>query len=107
MQSADLEGSVPRQSLDWLVELAVRLNVIIEVIDVYDAPVCPVGPTRDAAVVRTMLTSGETSIRAAISSAIRSRTPVPVAVENLQFVCFRLAGGGVLLLARRLSPGDS
>ena len=107
MQSADLEGSVPLQSLDWLVELAVRLNVIIEVIDVYDAPVCPVGPTRDAAVIRTMLTGGETSIRAAISSAIRSRTPVPVAVENLQFVCFRLAGGGVLLLARRLSPGDS
>jgi hypothetical protein len=93
--------------LDWLVELGLRLNVIVEVIDVHDVPVCPVGPTRDAAVVRTMLINGETSIRATISSAVRSRTPVPIAVENLQFVCFRLAGGGVLLLARALSAEDS
>jgi hypothetical protein len=107
MQPIDLESSAPRQSLDWLVELGVRLNVIIEVIDVYDAPVCPVGSTRDAALVRTMLTSGESSLRAAISAAIRSRTPVPVAIEDLQFVCFRLAGGGVLLLARKLAAEDS
>jgi outer membrane lipoprotein SlyB len=107
MQPLDPEGSVPRQSLDWLVELAVRLNILIEVIDMYDAPVCPVGSTRDAAAVRTLLASGEPSIRAAVASAIRSRTPVPVAVESLQFVCFRLAGGGVLLLARRLTPDDS
>jgi outer membrane lipoprotein SlyB len=107
MQLLDLEGSVPRQSLDWLVELGGRLNVVIEVVDVYDAPVCPVGPTRDAAAVRTMLSSGDLSLRAAMSAAIRSKTPVPVAVESLQFVCFRLAAGGVLLLARTLSPDDS
>ena len=38
MQLLDLDSSVPRQSFDWLVELAVRLNVVIEVIDVYDTP---------------------------------------------------------------------
>lgn len=107
MQLLDLENSAPRQSLDWLAELAVRLNVVVEVIDVYDVPVCPVGITRDAAAVRSMLTSGDTAIRAAISAAVRSRTPVPVVVDSLQYVCFRLAAGGVLLLARRLSPDDA
>ena len=57
MQLFDLDSSVPRQSFDWLVELAVRLNVVIEVLDVYDNPVCPVGSTRDAAAIRTMLTN--------------------------------------------------
>ena len=37
-----------------------------------------------------MLTSGDTALRAAISAAVRSRTPVPVVVDSLQFVCFRL-----------------
>ena len=107
MQLLDPGSSVPRQSLDWLVELGVRLDLVIEVIDVYDAPICPVGSTRDAAAVRSMLIAGETSLRSAISAAVRSRTPVPAVVEGLQVVCFRLAAGGVLLLARRLSLDDS
>jgi hypothetical protein len=107
MHSVDVDRPSPRQSLDWLVELGVRLNIVIEVIDLYDAPVCPVGSTRDAAGVRTMLTNGETSIRSAVSAALRSRTPVPVAVDTLQFLCFRLSGGGALLLARALSADDS
>jgi hypothetical protein len=98
--------SVPRQSFDWLVELALRLNVVIEVIDVYDTPVCPVGSTRDAATVRTLLTNSEPSLRGAMSAAVRSRAPVSVVVEGLQFGCFRLASGGVLLLARRLDTED-
>jgi hypothetical protein len=107
MQLLDLDSSVPRQSLDWLVELAARLNLVIEVIDVYDAPVSPVGSTREAAAVRTLVTNGEPSLRNAVSAAVRSRTPVAVAVDDLQFVCFRLAGGGVVLLARRLDGDDS
>ena len=94
---------MPRQSLDWLAELAARLNVVVEVIDVCDVPLCPVGSARDAAAVRSMLTSGDTALRAAISAAVRSRTPVPVVVDSLQFVCFRLAAGGVLLLAQAVS----
>jgi hypothetical protein len=107
MQLLDLDSSVPRQSLDWLVELAVRLNIVIEVIDAYDAPVCPVGSTRDAAAVRTLITSGEPTLRGAMSSAVRSRTPVSIGVDGLQFVCFRLAGGGVVVLARRLEADAS
>jgi hypothetical protein len=109
MQLLDLDSSVPRQALDWLVELAVRLNVVIEVIDIYDAPVCPVGATRDAATVRNLVTSSDPVLRGAMAAAVRSRTPVSAALEGIQFVCFRLAGGGVVLLARRLGtddPGD-
>ena len=73
MQLIDLDSSVPRQSFDWLLELAVRLNVVIEVVDVYDAPVCPVGSTRDAAVVRTLVTNSEPALRSAKVSARRSR----------------------------------
>ena len=107
MQLLDLEGSVPRQSLDWLVELASRLNIVVDAIDVYDAPVCPVGSTRDAAAVRTLLTNGASSLRSAISATVRSRTPVSVVAEGIQFVCFRLASGGVVLLARRIAAEDS
>jgi hypothetical protein len=107
MQLLDLDSSGPRQSLDWLVELAARLNVVIEVIDVYDAPICPVGSTRDAAAVRTLVTNGEPSLRGAIAAAVRSRTPISVAVESMQFVCCRLAGGGVVLLARQLDSDES
>src|SRR5215203_600101 len=106
MQLVDHDNSVPRHSFDWIVELALRLNVVIEVVDVYDTPVTPVGSTRDAAVVRTLLTNNESSLRGAMSAAVRSRASVPVVVEGMQFVCFRLASGGVLLLARRLESED-
>jgi hypothetical protein len=106
MQPRDLDSSGPRPSLDWLVELAVRLHVVIDVIDVYDTPMSPVGSTRDAAAVRTLVTSGDSSLRSAISAAVRSRTPVSAVIDGLQFVCFRLSGGGVVLLARRLEAED-
>jgi hypothetical protein len=107
MQLLDLDSSAPRQSFDWLVELAARLNVVIEVLDVYDVPVCPVGSTRDAAAIRTLITNSDSSLRGAMASAVRSRTPVPLSIDGLQIVCFRLAGGGVVLLARRAESGDS
>jgi hypothetical protein len=107
MQLLDLDSSVPRQSFDWIVELALRLNLVIEVLDVYDTAVTPVGSTRDAAVVRTLLTNNEPSLRSAMSAAVRSRTPVSVAIDGLQFVCFRLSAGGVVLLARRLESEDA
>jgi hypothetical protein len=107
MQPLELEGFVSRPSWDWLVEVALRLNVVIDVIGDHDTPICPVGSTLEAAVVRTMLTSGEPALRAAIATAIRSRTPVAVVIKNLQAVCFRLAPGGLLLLARKLEPDDS
>jgi hypothetical protein len=106
MQLVDHDNPVPRQSFDWIVELALRLNVVIEIVDVYDTPVSPVGSTRDAAVVRTLLTNNESSLRGAMSAAVRSRASVPIVVAGMQFVCLRLATGGVLLLARRLESED-
>jgi len=106
MQLIEHDGSAPRQSFDWLVELALRLNVVIEIIDVYDTPLCPVGSTRDAAAVRTLLTNSEPSLRGAMSAAVRSRAAVSVVVDGVQFSCFRLASGGVLVLARRLESED-
>ena len=67
---------------------------------------CPVGSTRDAATVRTLLTNSEPSLRGAMSAAVRSRASVSVVVDGMQFVCFRLASGGVLVLARRLDSED-
>ena len=107
MQLLDNDSSVARQSFDWLVELALRLNVVIEVVDVYDAPVSPVGSTRDAAAVRTLLTNNEQSLLGALSASVRSRAPVAAVVEGMQIVCFRLVSGGVLLLARRLESEDA
>ena len=107
MQLLDNDSSVARQSFDWLVELALRLNVVIEVVDVYDAPVSPVGSSRNAAIVRTWLTNNEPSLLGAVSASVRSRAPVPAVVEGMQFVCFRLVSGGVLLLARRIDSEDA
>jgi hypothetical protein len=107
MQTLELESSGTRPSWDWLVELAQRLDVVIDVLDAHDEPACPVGATLDAAVVRRILTGGEPAIRAAVSAAARSKTPIPLPVEQMQTLCFRLASGGVLVLARRLNAGDS
>ena len=41
MHLLDLDSSAPRQFLDWLVELGIRLNVIIDVIDVMTLPCLP------------------------------------------------------------------
>jgi hypothetical protein len=107
MQAIDLEGVVSRPSWNWLAELATRLNVVIEVIDANDAPMCPVGSSMDAALVRTMLTNGDPALRSMISTTVRTGTPTPVVVTNLHAVCFRLAQGGALLLARTLTSDES
>jgi hypothetical protein len=84
-QLIEHDSSAPRQSFDWLVELALRLNIVIEIIDVYETPLCPVGSTRDAATVRTLLTNSEPSLRGAMSAAVRSRAAVSVVVDGVQF----------------------
>lgn len=107
MQPSDLESGVNRQSWEWLAELPPRLDIVIEVIDAHYAPLFPVGSAPDALALRRMLTTGEPSIRSALSDAVRSKTALPVAVESLQVLCVGLAPGGVLLLARRLTGGAS
>jgi hypothetical protein len=57
--ATEIAGSVNRQSCEWLREVAIRLSVVIEVIDARHVLVCPVGSTLEAAAVRRMLTGGE------------------------------------------------
>jgi len=100
MQQTDFESAVSRQSWEWLVDLAPRLDIIIEMVDEHQAPVFPVGPAPEAVEFRTLLTSGEATIRSAMSDVLESRKPVFVSVERIQAVCCALASGGVLFIAR-------
>ena len=107
MQQTDFESAVSRQSWEWLVDLAPRLDIIIEMVDEHQVPVFPVGSTPDAEEFRTLLTSGEPTIRSAMSDVLASRKPVFVSVESVQAVCCALASGGVLFVGRGLTVGDS
>ena len=107
MQQTDLESAVSRQSWEWLVDLAPRLDIIVEMVDDHQSPVFPVGSTREAADFRTMLTSGEPTIRSAMSDVLESRKPVFVSIDRVQAVCRALASGGVLFVGRRIADSDS
>ena len=107
MQQTDPESAVSRQSWEWLLDLAARLDIIIEMVDEHQAPVFPVGSTPDAAEFRTLLASGEPTIQSAMSDVLASRKPVFVSVETVQAVSCALASGGVLFVGRGLALGDS
>lgn len=107
MQASDLDSTINRQSCEWLSEVALRLDVVIEVIDAHHVLVCPVGSTLEAAAIRRLLTSEEPSIRAALTEATRTKMPVPVGIEDMQAVCFGLAPGGMLLIARKVNGDES
>ena len=107
MQTSDLDSAVSRQSCEWLAEVALRLNLVIEVVDAHDALVCPVGASRDAATIRQLLAVHDSSLQTAMGDAMRSRTPVPIAIDGMQALCFALGPGGALLVARRLVLDES
>ncbi len=107
MQQTDLESAVSRQSWEWLVDLAPRLDIIVEMVDEHQSPVFPVGPTPEAAHFRTTLTSGEPTILSAMADVLESRKPVFVLIERVQAVCCALASGGVLFVGRAIADPDS
>ena len=108
MQQTDFESAVSRDPWEWLVDLAPRLDIIIEMVDQNHSPrVSRWFRTPDAEEFRTLLTSGEPTIRSAMSDALASRKPVFVSVESVQAVCCALASGGVLFVGRGLTVGDS
>jgi hypothetical protein len=107
MEHADLDSAITRQSWDWLIDIAPRLDVIVEMVDADEVPVFPVGTTRDAADFRIMLARGEPAIRAAIADAAGSKKPAFFCVDSSQAVCYSLNAGGVLILARNLTAADS
>lgn len=107
MHVSDLDPTGTRQSCNWVGEVALRLNVVVEVTDPHGVLVCPVGPSRDAATIRRLFSGGETSIRSAMAESARSRLPVPFTADRLQALCFGLAAGGSLLIARRPSADET
>jgi hypothetical protein len=107
MQVTDLDRTANRQACEWLGEVAQRLRLVIEIVDAHHVLLCPVGSTLEAASVRHLLVSGDSSLREVIAEAMRSQMPVPMMIEGLQALCFGLASGGVLLLARGAAHDES
>ena len=106
MQHIDLESAVSRQSWEWLVDLAPRLDIVIEMVDSHGTPVFPVGSTADAAAFRALLTAPESSLQAAIAD-VPSKKPAFLSIDSLQVVCCGLVSGGALCIARNLAGPDS
>ena len=106
MHAPDLDNAMSRQSCEWLAEVALRLNVVIEVLDAQRGFMCPVGSTLDAATLRRIVTAEEPSLVDAVADASRSKAPFSMAIEGLQVLCFGLSTGGTLLLARRLAVDE-
>ena len=107
MQHTDLESAVTRQSWEWLADLAPRLDIVVEMVNADDVPVFHPGASPDAALFRTMLTGGESAIRAAVSDVRGSKKRVFVSIDSFQALCCGLAPGNVLLLARNLTGAES
>jgi hypothetical protein len=107
MHVSDLDSTVNRQACEWVGEVALRLNIVVEVTNGQGALLCPVGPSRDATIIRRLLTAGEPSFREAMADATRSRMPSPVTVEGLQILCFALVVGGNVLIARRPAADEA
>jgi len=107
MQVTDLDSAAHRQACEWLGEVAQRLGLVIEVVDAQHVLLCSVGSTLEAASVRHLLVSGDSSLREVMAEAMRSKMPVPLTIEGMQALCFGLAPGGVLLLARAAAHDES
>jgi len=107
MQVSDLDSAANRQACEWLGEVAQRLNLVIEVIDAHHVLLCAVGSTLDAANVRRVLTNGDSPLRSTMADAMRSKMPLPAMIDGMQALCFGLAPGGALLLARRAAHDES
>lgn len=107
MQPFNLEGSVNRQQWGWLLDLPDRLNIVIEVVDDRYVPVFSAGSAPVPVAIRQMLTTGEPSLRSAISNVMHSTARRSVAFDAFEAVCFGLQPTGVLVLARELAEGDS
>ena len=104
MQPFDLRTAVNRQSWAWLLDLPHRLNVAIEIVDERSLPMLPVGSGHTAAALRRLLAAEAAPLRSAISNVTQS-SPLAVAVDGELCVCFALAPGGVLILARDVGAG--
>jgi hypothetical protein len=104
MKSFDLRTMVESHSWTWLLDLARRLNVAIDIADDQCVPLLPneSGDTRDDdAAVRDLLLSDASPLRSTISRATPS-DPQAVAIDNWLCVCCGLSRAGTLIVARKM-----
>ena len=105
MQQSDLESAVSRQSWEWLVDLAPRLDIVIEMVDSHGVPVFPPASTQDAAAFRAMLAAPDSSLQAAIAD-VSAKKAVFLSLDTMQVVCCGVGTGGVLCVARNVTGAD-
>ena len=107
MQPSELEAAISQQSWEWLLDVARRLEVAIEVIDARDVPLLPIPSTPIATAIRRIVAAPSASLNAAISNVRRSGTPTSFAVDGFHGLCVGLSSPGVLLIARTLVRDES
>jgi GGDEF domain-containing protein len=102
---SQFDTAVRSRSWDWLLALRRRLNIDVEIVD--DAHVPLLGPAVApvATNMEELLAAGVPSVRLALSTTIRTRSPQAVNVGWVQAVCLPLTMGrdvaGALIVARR------
>ncbi len=106
MQQSDLENTVSRQSWEWLVDLAPRLDVTMELVDSKGVPIFPVPSTAEAAAFHAMLTAPDSPLQAAMVDVSVNKA-VFLSIEATQVVCCGVGPAGVLCVARNVTGGDS
>jgi hypothetical protein len=100
VDSPKLEAAVRPGSLDWVVDVSKRLDVIVELIDSRFESVLPMGTGPDAVEIRRRLSTREAGILAGISNVQRGAPTSPVSVEGFAAMVFGVGRGTTLLLAR-------
>ena len=106
MQQSDLESAVSRQSWEWLLDLAPRLDVTMEMVDAKGVPVFPVASTQEAAAFRAVLTASDSPLQAAMAD-VSAKKAVFLSLETMQVVCSGVGTGGVLCVARNVTGAES
>jgi hypothetical protein len=103
MQPLERSIALNPRSWEWLLEVSLRLDVIIEILDEDDGPLLTRGPGSGAADLRRLLTAGDPLVAAALVEARGSNGPTEIALAGFQALGFGLSSGAVLVLARELN----
>jgi len=108
MHPSDPATVVNPPSWQWVLEVSLRLDLIVEVIDEQNQTLLPLGPAGGAAGFRELLTAGDPSVTEAAAEARRSRRPTPVSLEGFQAICAGISSAALLVVARELddAAGD-
>ena len=103
MQPLERSIAVNPRSWEWLLEVSLRLDVIIEIVDEDGRPLLIRGPGSGAAELRRMLTAGDPLVAATLAEARGSNRSKEIGLDGFQALGFGLSSGAVLVLARELN----